>query len=51
MESLGEALAQVMEKFGLRSCVALGEGAGADIVCRFAVSGEYIFAKNSNFLK
>jgi hypothetical protein len=38
VDKLGDALAQVMEKFNLRSCVALGEGAGADIVCRFAVS-------------
>uniref|UniRef100_A0A183BM15 Glycerate kinase n=1 Tax=Globodera pallida TaxID=36090 RepID=A0A183BM15_GLOPA len=33
---LGNGLAQIMEKLNLRKCIAIGEGAGADIVCRFA---------------
>jgi protein NDRG1 len=37
MDNLGEALAQLMGKLNLSKCVAVGEGAGADIVCRFAV--------------
>lgn len=38
MEQLGEGLAQVLEKFNLSKCVAIGEGAGADAVCRFAMA-------------
>jgi protein NDRG1 len=38
LDQLGDGLAQVMEKFGVNKCFAIGEGAGADIVCRFAMS-------------
>uniref|UniRef100_A0A183BLV7 AB hydrolase-1 domain-containing protein n=1 Tax=Globodera pallida TaxID=36090 RepID=A0A183BLV7_GLOPA len=38
MEQLGNGLAQVLEKLNVRKCIAIGEGAGADIVCRFAMN-------------
>ncbi|KAL3107846.1 hypothetical protein niasHT_017078 [Heterodera trifolii] len=38
MEQLGDGLSQVMEQFNLSKCIAIGEGAGADIVCRFAMN-------------
>lgn len=37
MDQLGDAMAQVLQHFKLGHCFALGEGAGADICCRFAV--------------
>lgn len=37
MDQMGEGLAQVMSKFNLSKCIVMGEGAGADIACRFAV--------------
>jgi hypothetical protein len=27
-----------LEHFGVKKCIAMGEGAGADIICRFAVN-------------
>jgi hypothetical protein len=38
MGDLAESLPQVLDQIGIASkCIAIGEGAGADIVCRFAV--------------
>lgn len=37
LQELGEDLVCVLDKCDVRTCVALGEGAGAVIVCRFAV--------------
>lgn len=37
MEQLGKSLGYVLAKFGLLNCFGIGEGAGADILCRFAV--------------
>jgi hypothetical protein len=37
MDNLAQMLPQVLEHFGLTRCIAIGEGAGADVVCRFAV--------------
>jgi hypothetical protein len=37
VDQLGDGLAQVMAHFDLAKCIAMGEGAGADIVSRFAV--------------
>lgn len=38
LAEIGEDLACVLDKFEVKSCMAFGEGAGANIICRFAVS-------------
>ncbi|KAH7699434.1 Ndr [Aphelenchoides avenae] len=38
LQELGEDLVCVLDKCDVRTCVALGEGAGAVIVCRFAAA-------------
>lgn len=37
MDQLAELLPQILDKFSVKNCIAIGEGAGADIICRFAV--------------
>ncbi|KAL3072385.1 hypothetical protein niasHT_034069 [Heterodera trifolii] len=37
MDQLGHAMAQVLRHFKISHCFAMGEGAGADICCRFAL--------------
>ncbi|KAH7722489.1 Ndr [Aphelenchoides avenae] len=37
LDQLGEDLVCVLEKFEVRTCIALGEGAGANVVRRFAL--------------
>ena len=34
---IGEDLVCVLDKLDIKSCIAFGEGAGANIICRFAV--------------
>jgi len=38
LAQLGDDLVQVLDKLDVRSCIAFGEGAGANIVCRFALA-------------
>jgi hypothetical protein len=38
MDHMGENLAHVLDALDVKYCFGLGEGAGADILCRFAVS-------------
>jgi len=38
MDQLGEDLVHVLDALDIKYCIGLGEGAGADILCRFAVS-------------
>ncbi|KHN79830.1 Uncharacterized protein Tcan_07585 [Toxocara canis] len=38
LAQLGEDLVCVLDKLDIKTCVAFGEGAGANIVCRFAMS-------------
>ncbi|GMT06880.1 hypothetical protein PENTCL1PPCAC_29054, partial [Pristionchus entomophagus] len=38
LAEIGEDLACVLDKFNVKSCIAFGEGAGANIICRFAMS-------------
>uniref|UniRef100_A0A914HUG1 Uncharacterized protein n=1 Tax=Globodera rostochiensis TaxID=31243 RepID=A0A914HUG1_GLORO len=37
IDQLGDAMAQILRHFKIVSCFAVGEGAGADICCRFAL--------------
>jgi pimeloyl-ACP methyl ester carboxylesterase len=37
LAQMGEDLACVLEKIDVKSCIAFGEGAGANIICRFAL--------------
>jgi len=37
LAQMGEDLALVLDKVDARSCIAFGEGAGANIICRFAL--------------
>jgi hypothetical protein len=46
MEQMSDILPQVLTYFRLNHCIALGEGVGADIVCRFAVCA---YLKNNIF--
>jgi len=38
LAEIGNALAALLDHMGFKSCVAIGEGAGAQIVCRFAMA-------------
>ncbi|KAH7732076.1 Ndr [Aphelenchoides avenae] len=38
LAQLGEDLVCVLDKFDVRTCIAFGEGAGANIICRFALA-------------
>lgn len=38
LDMLGEDLVCVLDKLEVKTCIAFGEGAGANIICRFAVS-------------
>lgn len=38
LAQIGEDLSAVLDKVDARSCIAFGEGAGANIICRFALS-------------
>ncbi|KAF8354037.1 hypothetical protein PRIPAC_95660 [Pristionchus pacificus] len=38
LAEIGEDLACVLDKFEVKSCMAFGEGAGANIICRFAMT-------------
>jgi len=38
LAQIGEDLTAVLDKVDARSCIAFGEGAGANIICRFALS-------------
>jgi hypothetical protein len=38
MDQLGENLVHVLDALDVKFCIGLGEGAGADILCRFGVS-------------
>uniref|UniRef100_A0A1I7XCQ0 Abhydrolase_2 domain-containing protein n=1 Tax=Heterorhabditis bacteriophora TaxID=37862 RepID=A0A1I7XCQ0_HETBA len=38
LDQIGEDLTCVLDKFDVKSCIVFGEGAGANIICRFAVS-------------
>uniref|UniRef100_A0A0N4ZIR4 AB hydrolase-1 domain-containing protein n=1 Tax=Parastrongyloides trichosuri TaxID=131310 RepID=A0A0N4ZIR4_PARTI len=38
LDQIGEDLVHVLEKVDIKTCVAFGEGAGANIICRFAVA-------------
>lgn len=38
LSQLGEDLVCLMDKLDIKTCIALGEGAGANIICRFAMS-------------
>jgi hypothetical protein len=38
MEDLGEQLLDVLTHYGLKRVVGLGIGAGANILCRFALA-------------
>jgi len=42
VDQLGDGLAQVMAHFDLAKCIAMGEGAGADIVSRFAMHHSHL---------
>lgn len=37
MDELGENLVHVLDALDVQFCIGIGEGAGADILCRFAV--------------
>ncbi|KAH7722483.1 Ndr [Aphelenchoides avenae] len=37
LDQIGEDLVCVLEKFEVRTCIALGEGAGANVIRRFAI--------------
>uniref|UniRef100_A0A914CCE8 Ndr n=1 Tax=Acrobeloides nanus TaxID=290746 RepID=A0A914CCE8_9BILA len=38
LDQLGEDLVCVLDKADVRTCIAFGEGAGANVVCRFALA-------------
>lgn len=38
MDQLGENLVHVLDALDVKCCIGIGEGAGADILCRFAVN-------------
>ena len=38
MDQLGEDLVHVLDALDIKYCIGLGEGAGADILCRFAMA-------------
>jgi pimeloyl-ACP methyl ester carboxylesterase len=38
LAQLGDDLACVLDKVDARSCIAFGEGSGANIICRFALN-------------
>ena len=38
LAQLGEDLVCALDKFDIRTCIAFGEGAGANIICRFALA-------------
>lgn len=38
MDELGEQIVDVLVHFGLKRVIAFGVGAGANILCRFALS-------------
>ncbi|ETN73875.1 Ndr family protein [Necator americanus] len=38
LDQIAEDLVQVLDKLDVKSCIVFGEGAGANILCRFAVS-------------
>uniref|UniRef100_F1KZG5 Protein NDRG3 n=1 Tax=Ascaris suum TaxID=6253 RepID=F1KZG5_ASCSU len=38
LAQLGEDLVCVLDKLDIKTCIAFGEGAGANIICRFAMS-------------
>lgn len=42
LAQMGEDLACVLDKIDARSCIAFGEGAGANIICRFALNRKFI---------
>lgn len=37
LAQMGEDMADILEKIDVKSCIAFGEGAGANIICRFAL--------------
>ncbi len=39
---IGAALHAILEQLGFKSCVCIGEGAGANIVCRFAMAHPHL---------
>ncbi|KAL3116609.1 hypothetical protein niasHT_001356 [Heterodera trifolii] len=38
MNQMGESLVHVLNTMDVRNCIGIGEGAGADILCRFAMA-------------
>ncbi|KAL3074060.1 hypothetical protein niasHT_033268 [Heterodera trifolii] len=38
MDQMGESLVHVLNTLDVRNCIGIGEGAGADILCRFAMA-------------
>jgi protein NDRG1 len=38
LAQIGEDLVCALDKFDIRTCIAFGEGAGANIICRFALA-------------
>ncbi|VDN52642.1 unnamed protein product [Dracunculus medinensis] len=38
LDQIGEDLVCVLDKLDVKTCIAFGEGAGANIICRFAMS-------------
>ncbi|VDO25869.1 unnamed protein product [Brugia timori] len=38
LDQLGEDLVCILDKLDVKTCIAFGEGAGANIICRFAMS-------------
>ena len=39
---IGNALHAILDQLDFKSCVAMGEGAGANIVCRFAMAHPHL---------
>ena len=46
MDQMAELMPQVLDHFGLTQCIGLGEGAGADVLCRFAVIWGFYLMKS-----
>ncbi|MCP9266377.1 Ndr family protein [Dirofilaria immitis] len=44
LDQIGEDLVCVLDKLDVKTCIAFGEGAGANIICRFAVN---VFSKSN----